>query len=500
MARDHARLARLIELSQPLLGAAGSDELLRAILDAATELLACEGCSIALVDEGARELAFTRTVGPAGVDGFRIPIGRGIAGWVAASGEPVVSNDVACDARFFAGVDATTGFTTRSILCVPLRQGPSVVGALEAINTSAADGFSKEDLELLTAFAGLAAAAIDRSRAFTALTNAKAALQQHVEDRYDLVIGDSPALRAAVDTARAAAAARTTVLLLGESGVGKEVLARAIHRWSPRADGPFVAVNCVALTPELLESELFGHEKGAFTGAVSQTRGRFELADGGTLFLDEVGDLAPNLQAKLLRVLQEREFQRVGGARDIRVDVRVVAATNRDLREATRTGRFREDLYYRLNVVAITIPPLRERKADIPALAGRFLQRYAREVNRGPRRLSDEALQALLAHDWPGNVRELQNAIERAVVLATGTVLAARDFPPEITTPATDANDRGESLSLDELPLHEAVDELKRRRIRAALARAGGNQTHAAKLLGMRQPNLSRLMKGLGLG
>jgi Nif-specific regulatory protein len=502
MAREHARLARLLELNQPLVGAVGPDELLRAILDAVTELLACEGCSIALVDEVAAELAFTRTVGPAGVAGFRLPIGQGIAGWVAASGDPVISNDVASDARFFAGVDAATGFTTRSILCVPLRQGPTVVGALEAINTSTADGFSKEDLELLTAFAGLASAAIDRSRAFTTLTNAKVALQEHVEDRYDLVIGESPALRTVVDTARAAAAARTTVLLLGESGVGKEVLARALHRWSPRVDGPFVAVNCVALTPELLESELFGHEKGAFTGAVSQTKGKFELADGGTLFLDEVGDLAPHLQAKLLRVLQEREFQRVGGSRDIRVDVRVVAATNRDLREAMRTGRFREDLYYRLNVVAITIPPLRERKDDIPALAERFLVRYAREVNRAPCRLSEEALQALMAHDWPGNVRELQNAIERAVVLAPGPVLAPRDFPPEITARPSASHEPGAppAVALDDLPLHEAVDALKRTRIRAALTRAGGNQTRAARLLGMRQPNLSRLMKALGLG
>jgi DNA-binding NtrC family response regulator len=200
-------------------------------------------------------------------------------------------------------------------------------------------------------------------------------------------------------------------------------------------------------------------------------------------------------------VLQEREFQRVGGARDIRVDVRVVAATNRDLREAMRTGRFREDLYYRLNVVAITIPPLRDRKADIPALAARFLQRYAREVTRAPCRLSDEALRALMAHDWPGNVRELQNAIERAVVLTAGTVLAARDFPPEITArpaPSAEAGARS-ATPFDDLPLHEAVDELKRTRIRAALASAGGNQTRAATLLGMRQPNLSRLMKSLGL-
>jgi Nif-specific regulatory protein len=493
------RLARLIETSRLLMGAIAPDDLLRAILEAVVELLAAEGCTIALIDEAGRELAFTTFVGGAQVDGFRLPMGTGIVGWVAANGQPVISNDVANDARFFSGVDAKTGYKTRSILCVPLRQQDRIIGALEALNTTSAHGFTKADLDLLTAFAALAVPAIDRSRAFATLANAKAALQEQADHRYDFVVGETLAMQEVVETARTAAAARTTVLLLGESGVGKEIVARAIHAWSPRAEAPFVAVNCVALTPELLESELFGHEKGAFTGAIAQKKGKFELAAGGTLFLDEIGDLAPNLQAKLLRVLQEREFQRVGGVRTLTANVRVVAATNHDLREAIRTGAFREDLYYRLNVVSITIPPLRERKIDIPVLAEHFLGRYCRELNRPPRSLSPEAMEALVAHTWPGNVRELQNVLERAVVLSPNPILTPRDFPPDVRT-------RGSvpaPLMIDEppadLPLPAAVEEFKRARIRAALARTGHNQTRAAGLLGMRQSNLSRLMKSLGI-
>ena len=494
------RLARLIETSRLLMGAIAPDDLLHAILEAVVELLAAEGCTVALIDETGHELAFTSFVGGARVDGFRLPMGTGIVGWVATTGQSVISNDVASDARFFPGVDAKTGFTTRSIICVPLRQHDRIIGALEALNTTSPSGFTKADLDLLAAFAGLAVPAIDRSRAFATLANAKAALQEQSDHRHDFVVGESPAMRDVVDTARTAASARTTVLLLGESGVGKEIVARAIHAWSPRADGPFVAVNCVALTPELLESELFGHDKGAFTGAIAQKKGKFELAEGGTLFLDEIGDLAPHLQAKLLRVLQEREFQRVGGVKTLQANVRVVAATNRDLHQAMQTGAFREDLYYRLNVVAITIPPLRERKADIPVLAAHFLGRYCREMNRPVRSLSPEAMDALVAYEWPGNVRELQNVLERAVVLSANPVLTPRDFPPEVrarveavqTTMAADE-------STAELPLPHAVEAFKRTRIRAALARTGGNQTRAAALLGMRQSNLSRLMKSLGI-
>jgi len=308
-------------------------------------------------------------------------------------------------------------------------------------------------------------------------------------------------MQEAIRVARTVAAANTTVLLLGESGTGKEVLARAIHQWSHRADHPFVAVNCVALTPELLESELFGHEKGAFTGAIAQKKGKFELAQGGTIFLDEIGDLAPNLQAKLLRVLQEREFQRVGGVKDIRADVRIIAATNRDLLAAMQQHAFREDLYYRLNVVSVPLPPLRERTDDIPVLVEHFLERFCREIKRESLSIERRAMELLQAYSWPGNVRELQNTIERAVVLSSGPTITESDLPTRIRQqPLSPGNAAPQTQLSETLPsLVEAVDEFKRTLIRKALATTKGNQTHAAKLLGLRQANLSRMMKTLGI-
>ena len=245
-------------------------------------------------------------------------------------------------------------------------------------------------------------------------------LTEQVDDRHRMIVGQSVPINRAVETAKKAAASRSTILLLGESGTGKEIFARAIHNWSDRKDKPFVAINCVGLSKELLESELFGHEKGAFTGALQLKKGKMELAHGGTVFLDEVGDISTELQTKLLRFLQEREFERVGGTKPISVDVRIIAATNRDLGTAIREGHFREDLYYRLNVVPLTLPPLRERKEDIPGLANYFLRRSALETKKNFTGVTEEALQKLIAYEWPGNVRELANVIESAVVLGQG--------------------------------------------------------------------------------
>jgi transcriptional regulator with GAF, ATPase, and Fis domain len=398
-------------------------------------------------------------------------------------------------------VDRKSGFRTKSVLCAPLKDQEQILGAIEVLNTAAPGGFNQEDLELLSAFASLTTPAIHRTRMFAAVHNAKLAFQEAFQERYQLVGGMSPAMHEALRVARSAAAAHSTVLLLGESGTGKEVMARSIHQWSARADQPFVAVNCVALTPELLESELFGHEKGAFTGAVAQKRGKFELANGGTIFLDEIGDLAANLQAKLLRVLQEREFQRVGGMKDIHVDVRVIAATNRDLRQAIQTGAFREDLYYRLNVVPITLPPLRNRPEDLPALIEHFVARYCQEMKRPRFDIEPAAMAALLAYPWPGNVRELQNVIERMVVLLPGPIMRLTDLPTELrdrATPPGAAAGHPDGIN-DKLPLAEAVEAFKRLRIRQALAAAEGNQSKAAQLLGLPRPNLSRMMKTLGL-
>jgi len=317
-------------------------------------------------------------------------------------------------------------------------------------------------------------------------------LSEEVGGRYRLIVGKSARMNEAVETARKAAASKATVLLLGESGTGKEIFARAVHGWSDRKGEPFVAINCVGLAKELLESELFGHEKGAFTGAHDLKRGKMELANGGTVFLDEVGDIAPEVQTKLLRFLQEREFERVGGTRAIQVDVRIIAATNRDLDGRVKEGAFREDLYYRLNVIAIKLPPLRERKEDMPALARFFLERYSRETKKHFDGIDQEAEGKMLDYGWPGNVRELANVIERSVVLGRGPKVAVHDLSPQV---------RGEQskTSAESLSYHAAMDASRRELIVEALARAGGNRAAAAKALGLHRTHLMRLIKTLGI-
>jgi sigma-54 specific flagellar transcriptional regulator A len=293
------------------------------------------------------------------------------------------------------------------------------------------------------------------------------------------------------------------VLLLGESGSGKEVVARFIHAQSERAQGPFAAINCAALSRELLESELFGHEKGAFTGAVRAKPGRLEQAAGGTLFLDEIGELDAAVQAKLLRVLQEREFERVGGTRTLSTDVRIVCATHRDLLQAMREGRFREDLYYRINIVSVKIPPLRERPADINALLSHFLERYGKQNGRTDLRLREDALELLKHYPWPGNVRELANVVERMSVLATDSTLGIDDLPEEIRDQVRASQGRvvrRPQLSAGETEFpsyHDAVLDAKRQILKEALSRSDKVQTRAAKLLGITQPYMARLMKNL---
>jgi DNA-binding NtrC family response regulator len=324
------------------------------------------------------------------------------------------------------------------------------------------------------------------------LTREIEVLSEEIDKRYQLIIGSSPEMNRAVESARKAAQTSSTVLLLGESGTGKEVFAHAIHNWSERKDKPFVAINCVGLSRELLESELFGHEKGAFTGANEQKKGKVELAHGGTVFLDEVGDISAELQTKLLRFLQEREFERVGGVKAISVDVRIIAATNRDLETAMQTGQFRADLFYRLNVVPITLPPLRRRREDIPVLASYFLQRFAAETKKRFTDVSAEVQESLFAYDWPGNVRELANVIERAVVLGQGPELTLLDLPLKVVSsapvPATGACN-----------YHDAVDAFRRELIAKTLEQAQGSRAGAAKILGLQRTYLSRLIKTLGI-
>jgi DNA-binding NtrC family response regulator len=318
-------------------------------------------------------------------------------------------------------------------------------------------------------------------------------LRETLAARSPEILGDSPPIQSAIEVARKVAPTHSTVLLLGESGTGKEVFAQAIHRWSPRRDRPFVIVNCVALSEHLLESELFGHEKGAFTGAHQTKKGKFELAHGGTVFLDEIGDMPAGLQSKLLRVLQDHTFERVGGTRPIRADIRVIAATNRDPDAAVRDGRFREDLFYRLNVVRIALPPLRDRKEDIPVFVQHFVNKYAAETKKPVRGVGQDAMALIAARSWPGNVRELANVIERAVVLCTGNIVRPEDLalPATGTPPAPFPLDSSSGTR----KYHDQVRECKQAIIKAALRHTGGNRTKAAELLGLQRTHLAKLLR-----
>jgi len=317
-------------------------------------------------------------------------------------------------------------------------------------------------------------------------------LRSEARERLVEIVTVNPAMKQLLQLAQRAAASNSTILLLGESGTGKEVLARSVHRWSPRAEQPFVVVNCVAIPDQLLESDLFGHEKGAFTGAYQLKKGKFEIADGGTVFLDEIGELPAGLQAKLLRVLQDHAFERVGGTRSIRADIRVIAATNTDLDRAVSEGRFRDDLYYRLNVVSLKLPPLRDRREDLPILIDHFLNKYALELKKPAKKVTPEALDCLLGYAWPGNVRELENVIERAMVLSAGDEIGVESLPLQIAAGPRREAFRGKGF-------HSAVKEFKRWMIQDALKRSHGNQTKAAELLGLQRTYLAKLVRLLDI-
>ncbi len=319
---------------------------------------------------------------------------------------------------------------------------------------------------------------VERALKFQTTQRENRQLRSELKERYSFgnMIGKAHNMEQVFDLIDTVSDSRATVLVTGESGTGKELVARALHYNSPRSGAPFIRLNCAALPKELMESELFGHEKGAFTGAIKQTRGRFEMADGGTLLLDEISEIDPALQAKLLRVLQEREFERVGSAQTIKVDVRIVATTNCDLTRQIDEGRFREDLYYRLNVIEIALPSLRERRDDVPALVRSFIERYNTENNKNIEGISDEAMELLMQYEWPGNVRELENYTERAVVVARGPHLETRDFPQKLSAGPSATGDQGIQVGL-------TVQEMERRLIMKTLEACGGNRTEAATML-----------------
>jgi Nif-specific regulatory protein len=403
----------------------------------------------------------------------------------------LLTRDVAATAAFATAASVVTA-DCQSVLCAPMVIRDRPLGALY-LTTTQADAFDDDHLRLLTAIGNVAAVALDNVRQVAWLHNEKDRLQAALEGDRDGLVGRSAAMqRIFTLIAKVARSDATTVLITGETGTGKELVARAIHLNSDRAKRPFVAINCAALTDTLLETELFGHERGAFTGAVAQKKGKIELADDGTVFLDEVGELAPVLQSKLLRALQEREIERVGGTRPVRVDVRVISATNRNLSDDVAAGRFRRDLFHRLDVVQIAVPPLRERREDIPQLASHFAARFARKAARPIRGISPEALTYLTAYDWPGNVRELENTIERAIVLGSSECILREDLPEALL-------ERAPTRTSEAARFHDVVRDAKVRVILDAFREARCSYTDAAHLLGLHPNYLHRLIRNLDL-
>ncbi len=415
----------------------------------------------------------------------RYKLGEGVTGKVVQTGRTAVVPRVSEEPLFLNRTGSHKNLEKKdvSFICVPIKIGNEVVGALSADRLFDETISLREDVRLLSIIASMIAQAVklrqeaQEEREFLIHENArlKSELRNHFHPSN--IIGKSKAMQKVYDLIAQVSKSNATVLIRGESGTGKELVANAIHYNSLRANGPFIKVNCAALPEAVLESELFGHEKGAFTGAISQRKGRFELASSGTIFLDEVGDLSPVVQLKLLRVLQEREFERVGGMTTIKADVRVIAASNRNIEALMEKGQFREDLYYRLNVFPIYVPPLRERRTDIPLLADFFIERYSNANNKKIHRISTSAIDMLMSYHWPGNVRELENCIERAVLLSNEGVIYGYHLPPTLQTATATGTVYSNTL-------RGALDNLERELVLDALKTSRGNITRAARILG----------------
>ncbi|MEZ4368107.1 MAG: sigma 54-interacting transcriptional regulator [Kofleriaceae bacterium] len=517
-AEERAHLRRLVALSRRLNAETRLAPLLGEIIDAAIELTGGERGVLLLADDaGTLEVAIARNFDArdlADDDPARSP-SRSIAARAAASGEPVITVDAGADARFDDAM-SVAALRLRSVVAVPLRQKGRVIGCVYVDHRLRRGAFDEGAALRLLDLADLAGAAIDNARLADALRERSeeaaalgARLAAELADRelelararadladdrarlrhaYPAIVGRSPALVAMLAQVDRAAASSLPVVLVGESGTGKELVARALHEHSARVGRPFVAINCGALPETLLESELFGHVRGAFTGADRERAGLFEIADGGTLLLDEIADTSAGMQARLLRVLQEGRVRRVGDHRERAVDVRVVAASQQPLGELVAAGRLRDDLRYRLEVIPIEVPPLRAREGDIPLLAQALLARLAPT----PPRLTHAATRALAAHAWPGNVRELENALARAIALG-GDVIDLEDLPDAVLA----RRGRTPTAAPDDLRLRPAIDELERSYLAAAMARAGGNQTVAARLLGLSRFGLQKKLRRL---
>ena len=488
-------LMSLVGASLQLVQRVDTGDVIERIINEATGVVAAESCAVILLEEGGQECYFYAATGPkqSKLRKMRFDARLGIAGKVMRTGEAAVVDDVSKAPEHYKGIDKKTGFHTRSLIAVPLQAGGDVIGVLEAVNNTRGDCFTPHDLNLLTLFANFAGAAIQNSRVFER-TRLEAHAFRSAARRGRVFTGKSAAMRRVWEVAGRVSDVDCTVLLTGASGTGKEVVASYIHGKSPRHEKPFISINCGALEENLLNSELFGHEKGAFTGAVERRIGRFELAHTGTLFLDEIGECAAATQARLLRVLQEQAFERLGGAETIRTDARIISATNADLAERMKAGLFREDLYHRLNVVNINVPPLRERREDIAGFLDHFVKELGEEFRRQKIRFSPASIRLLEEYPWPGNIRELRNFIERVMVLHDGGSVKPDDLPaylPSVSsTFARPVERSGDAAGLW---------DNEKRMIEDALSANAGNQSAAARALGISRHHLRYRIKKYGI-
>jgi len=510
---DADRLAVLLELSRGFAAQRDFDELLPLVIRHTKEVLNCEGCSLLLVDEAQEELFFPVTSSvEEGVDrslqALRFPVSQGIAGRVLQTCQAVRVDDVTHNEFFNPEVDQRTGERTRNLICAPLRQGKSVIGVIEVINCIGGD-FQETDLEFLEALAPSVALAVENARLLGDMRDATTRLAREISDlrrervHADLfpeIIGRSPAMEQVFALMESAATSSVAVQIQGETGVGKELVARAIHTHGDRREAPLVALNCGAMPAALLESELFGFARGAFTGADREKRGLFEAADQGTLLLDEINAMPLEQQAKLLRVIQAGEFRRLGETQVRKVDVRLISASNADLAAEVREKRFREDLYYRLNVFPIVVPPLRDRPGDKSLIAGAILKRICERAEKKVMGIDAQALEIFDHYPWPGNVRELENELERAVALVSPGGWISRDILSARVVEAAAVKSHQASVSGHQRgSLREARKKFERDFVSSVLKLNAGNATKAAKELGISRQMLQKKIKDWGL-
>jgi transcriptional regulator with GAF, ATPase, and Fis domain len=480
----------LLRFSNALNSILSLEELEQTLMDLLFEMIPAQRGIIVFKEQNSEELSYKHPRDRLAGQIPRFAVSQTILNRVLVENVAILSNDIKKDQALLSAKSLSAS-DVNSLLAVPLAIRNRVLGAIYMDTTELSASFNEDHLELSTAAAAITAMAIENLRHLEWLKNENSRLQAEINLEHNM-IGESLRMREVYKMIGRVGPADSTVLIRGESGTGKELVARAVYKNSTRSGNPFVAINCAALPETLLESELFGYEKGAFTGATNQKKGKLEVADTGTVFLDEIAELSPTLQAKLLRVLQEHEFERIGGVRPINIDVRFIAATNKNLEEAITQGTFRQDLYYRLNVVSITMPPLRERKEDIPLLATYFTSKHAKKSKRRVLGVSSQARACLMSYDWPGNIRELENAIERAVVLGTVDFILPEDLPESLF-------DSQEQKNPGAIPFYDAVRDSKKQIILKALESSNGNYTEAARLLGVHPNNLHRLIRTLDI-